>query len=304
MAQLKPMLCTLGDKHDLVRKDYIFEPKLDGIRVLCYVSARGIRVITRNGIDITHQFPEFTFRNKIQATSCVLDGEIVAYDKKGHPDFNLLQNRATSGVDATLVVFDILQKNGKELVKLPLLERKAILEETVRNGNGLEIIAYSDDGKKLWNVAKKYHLEGVIAKQADEQYYPGKRVSHWIKIKFTKELECVIIGFTQEKRYVSSLALGLYKQGKLYYVGKVGTGFSQEDVSELYEKFRTIIVDTSMATNAATAPKSIIWIKPKYVANIKYLMMTRDKRLRAPVYLHLRNDKKPRECTFSQIGVH
>lgn len=304
MAKFKPMLCKLGDKRDLRHTGYIFEPKLDGIRVLCSVSPRGIRLITRNGIDITHQFPEFTFHHKIKARSCVLDGEIVAYDKKGHPDFNLLQNRATSGVDATLVVFDILQKDGKELINLPLLERKKILESIARDGGGLEVIVHSNDGQKLWKAAKKNHLEGVIAKQADERYYPGKRVNHWIKIKFTKELECVIIGFTQEKRHVSSLALGLYQRGKLYYVGKVGTGFSEEDIADLYERFKTLVVAKSAAINAKTAPKTIIWIKPKLVADIKYFQMTRDKRLRGPVYLHLRKDKKPQECTFSQIGSH
>lgn len=298
------MLCTLGDKHDLVHKDYIYEPKLDGIRAICYVSSKGIKLISRNGIDITHQFPEFKFHRNIKARECVIDGEIVAYSKKGHPDFNLLQNRAISGVPASFVVFDILEKNGESLTDFPLLARKKILESTVKDGNGLEVIAHSIDGKKLWKYAKKYHLEGVIAKKADETYYSGKRVNHWIKIKFTKELECVIIGFTQEKRHVSSLALGLYQRGKLYYVGKVGTGFSEQDVADLYKKFQTVLAKKSYAVNAETAAKGIIWIRPKFVADIKYFQMTRDKRLRGPVYLHLRKDKKPQECTFSQIGSH
>lgn len=298
------MLCMLGDKRDLIHKGYIYEPKLDGIRAICYVSPKGVKLITRNGIDITNQFPEFNFAKRIKATSCVIDGEIVAYDKKGHPDFNLLQNRAISGVPATFVVFDILEKNGKSLVHLPLLERKKILESTLKDGDGLEVIVHSTDGKKLWKYAKKFHLEGVIAKQADERYYTGRRVNHWIKIKFTKELECVIIGFTQDKRHVSSLALGLYQRGKLYYVGKVGTGFSQEDVADLYKKFQTVLAKKTYAINDDTAPKGIIWIKPKFVADIKYFQMTRDKRLRGPVYLHLRKDKKPHQCTFSQIGVH
>jgi bifunctional non-homologous end joining protein LigD len=298
------MLCTLGDKRDLIHKGYIYEPKLDGIRAICYVSSKGIKLITRNGIDITHQFPEFKFIKNIKATSCVIDGEIVAYDKKGHPDFNLLQNRAISGVPATFVVFDILVKNGKSLIDLPLLERKNILESTLKDGNGLEVIAYSADGKKLWKFAKKHHLEGVIAKQMDQTYSVAKRVHHWIKIKFTKELECVIIGFTQDKRSVSSLALGLYQGNKLYYVGKVGTGFSEADIDDLYKKFQTIIAKKSPVVNADSAPRTIIWIKLKFVADIKYFQMTHNKRLRGPVFLHLRKDKKPLECTFSQIGLH
>lgn len=298
------MLCALGDKHDLDHKNYIYEPKLDGIRVLCYVNSKGIQLITRNGIDITNQFPEFKFYKYIKASSCVLDGEIVAYNKKGYSDFNLLQNRAVSGVPATFTAFDILEKNCQSLIHLPLLERKKILESTVKEGAGLELVVRSTDGRKLWKIAKKFHLEGVIAKKVDEQYYPGKRVNHWIKIKFTKELECVIIGFTQDKRRVSSLALGLYQRGKLYYIGKVGTGFSEQDVADLYKKFQTALAKKSYAVNAQTAPKGIIWIRPKFVADIKYFQMTRDKRLRGPVYMHLRKDKQPRECTFSQIGVH
>lgn len=298
------MLCMLGDTHDLTHKGYIYEPKLDGIRAICYMGPKGIKLITRNGIDITHQFPEFKFAKNIKAISCVIDGEIVTYDKKGHSDFNLLQNRAISGIPATFVVFDILEKNGKSLIDLPLSERKKILESTLKDGNGLEVVFHTTEGKKLWKAAKKFHLEGVIAKKLDEPYYPDTRVNHWIKIKFTKELECVIIGFTQDKRNVSSLALGLYKRGKLYYVGKVGTGFDEGDIADLYKKFQTALAKECLAVNCETAPNGIIWVKPKFVANIKYFQMTRDKRLRGPVYLHLRTDKKPSECTFSQIGVH
>ncbi len=300
----KPMLCSLGDTSDLKRKNYLYEPKLDGIRAICYVSSKGIKLMTRNGIDITHQFPEFKFIKNIKATSCVLDGEIVAYSKKGHPDFNLLQNRAAGGVSATFVVFDILEKDRKSVVRLSLLERKKILESTLKDGYGLQVIAHSLDGPALWKFAKKHHMEGVIAKQVDQPYTAGKRVNHWIKIKFTKELECVIIGFTQDKRHVSSLALGLYKQGKLYYVGKVGTGFSEADIYDLYKKFQAILAKKSPVVNADSAPRTIIWIKPTLVADIKYFQMTRNKRLRGPVYLHLRTDKKPSECTFGQIGVH
>lgn len=300
----KPMLCMLGDKADLTHENFLYEPKLDGIRAICYVSSKGIKLFTRNGIDITNQFPEFTFIKNIKASSCVLDGEIVAYTKKGHPDFNLLQNRAVSGVPATFVVFDILEKNRKSLVHLPLIERKKILESSVTDGNGLELIAHTTDGNALWKFAKKHHMEGVIAKQADQPYVSGKRVNHWIKIKFTKELECVIIGFTQDKRHVSSLALGLYQQGTLYYVGKVGTGFSEQDVADLYKKFQAILAKKSPAKNAENAARNIIWIKPKFVADIKYFQMTRNKRLRGPVFLHLRKDKKPKQCTFSQMGIH
>lgn len=301
VMKLKPMLAKLGTRADLEKEGYLYEPKLDGIRALCHVD-KGMKFITRNGLDITHQFPEFDFRKQITAQTCILDGEIIALNKKGNPDFNLLQNRASNDVDGTFVVFDILWKNGVSLVNKPLQERKKILDATIKPKGALEKIVSVDDGKKLWELIRKHKLEGVVAKEIESIYHPGKRTNSWIKIKAIHSVDCVIIGFTQEKRHVSSLALGLYKDHHLYYVGKVGTGFTSDDIHMLYQKLQKITVKTPHVINAQDAAKDIVWAKPKMVAEIEYLMMTKDKRLRAPVYLHLRLDKEPAQCTFTQIS--
>lgn len=294
------MLSKLGTRDDLELPDYIFEPKLDGIRALCFVNKQ-MKFMTRNGLDITHQFPEFDFRDQIKARECILDGEIITYNKNGHPDFNLLQNRAQTDIAATYVVFDILELNGKSLINLPLLERKKILKKIIKERGSLEKVPFTTNGKKLWKLIKKHRLEGVMAKKSDSFYHPGRRTHDWVKIKSTHTLDCVVIGYTQEKRHVSSLALGLYKEHHLYYVGKVGTGFSATEIYNLYSKLQKITAKTPHAINAEYATRGIIWVKPKLVAEIEYLMMTKDQRLRAPVYIHLRFDKEPMQCTFAQV---
>src|SRR3990167_3483162 len=303
MKKYKPMLAKLGKKEDLERDGYIFEPKIDGYRALCYFKNNKLEFFSRNLHNITKQFPELDFESQIHAKNCILDGEIIVYDYKGVPRFELMQGRShitdkhlieerSEDRPATYVVFDILMKDGKELIKKPLLERKDILDETVSEGNGIEISPFTYDGKKLWKEVKKGKLEGVIAKTENGHYLPGKRGNTWIKVKLHDNADCVIIGFTQEKRHISSLALGMYdKNGNLHYVGSVGTGFSESFIDNFYKKLSKIIVKKS-----PIARRNIIWVRPKYVAEIKYVEWTRNKRLRAPVFIQLRDDKDPEEC--------
>lgn len=292
------MLAKIGAHEDLERKDWIFEPKLDGFRALCILKNNKLSFISRNNHDMTASYPEFQFRNQIKATNCVLDGEIVVYDKKGRTNFNLLQNRKISPVPATYVAFDILSKNGKDLTHLTLLERRKILQATIIDGNHLETIASSRNGKLLWKEIKKHDLEGVMAKDAASLYYPGVRTNKWLKIKRHSTIDCIIVGYTQEKRQVSSLALGLYDGNQLLFIGKVGTGFSEKTVKELYSLFKKIEISKPRVINPI---EEVIWLKPKLVCEIKFAEVTKDKKLRSPVFLHLRDDKEPKECTTEQF---
>lgn len=296
--KLAPMLSSIGSLDDLNRPDFIYEPKLDGIRALCFVDGH-LRFFSRNGIDITHQFPEFNWRPRIKAKKCVLDGEIVAYDAQGIARFELLQTRRKQKLNTAYVVFDILYKNSKSLIDLPLLERKKILEKTVRPDTTLDVMVFTKDGEKLWKLIKKKRGEGILAKKIDAHYEPGVRVRHWLKIKEHQTIDCVIIGFTQKNRLVSSLALGVYDKGTLTYIGKVGTGFNQEDLVQLSKKFQPLL---TQKPTIAQIPKgtTIIWLKPQLVAEISFVQITKQKRLRIPVFVRLRNDKKVRDCTFKQ----
>lgn len=301
---IEPMLCKLGDLSFLSKK-FIFEPKLDGTRAVCYYQNNKIKLINRRDKDITTRYPELNFKKNLKCRNCILDGEIIVYNKKGNPSFNLLQKRdqlsnkfmieiRSREYPATYVVFDILKKDGKNLMSLPLIERKKILEKTIISSSRIDVIPYTTEGKKLWREIKKRKLEGVIAKNPLSKYYPGKRTPEWIKIKFLKTIDCVIIGYTSEKRAISSLVLGAYDKGKLRYIGRVGTGFTEKFLEELYEKLKPLKTNKPVAEYSGR--KEIQWIKPKIVCEIRYLEFTKDKMIRAGVFLRLRNDKKPKDC--------
>jgi bifunctional non-homologous end joining protein LigD len=300
--KIRAMNAYMGTLDDLKNPDFIFEPKLDGIRALCYVNAK-CDFISRNDLDLTDKYPELDVRKFIKAKTCILDGEIVAYDKKGIPHFSTLQK----GGLATYVVFDILMKNGKSLVDLPLIERKKILDETVIENARIEKSFFTKSGPALWKEMVKKRMEGVMAKEANAPYHPGIRSGVWLKIKLLNTIDCVIVGFTAAKRTISSLALGLYDTDhQLYYVGKVGTGFNEKDLEELEKKLTPIVTDKRPTVNPPIlGAKKIKWVKPSFVCEVTFLQFTSIRYLRASVFIRLRTDKNPKQCTFkSQMLLH
>lgn len=307
---MKPMLCKNGNLDILDSDEYYFEPKLDGTRALLVKRGKAIKLINRRNRDITYRYPEFKNISKfIKIKECILDGEIICYNKKGLPDFNLLQRREQldnpfeielRSIDfpATYVAFDILNKNGKDLSTQPIEKRKKLLSKLIIENKNLQIIFYTEKGKKLWEKITSLNLEGVIAKKKGSLYYKGKRTDIWLKIKYLKTADCVIVGYTTEKRVISALALAVYKSKRLLYIGKVGTGFSQQFLIELYKKLKRIKTTKRIVTNPQS---NIIWVLPKYVCTVKYLDLTSCYELRAPSFKKLRDDKLPTECTFEQF---
>ena len=292
MKPLVPMKAHLGSLKDLSLKNVLFEPKLDGIRALCYVN-KYLRLFSRNGINITDDYPEFDFRKAIQAKSAILDGEIIVLDEEGKPSFSLWQQ----GYRAHFVVFDILMLNGKSLRELSLLRRKEILDKVVRNTEGIEKILYTTQGETLWNEIIKRGMEGIVAKKTNSLYLPGVRTKSWIKIKRTKALEAVIIGYSKKKRALASLALGLYDdQGNLHYIGSVGTGFSERFIRKILPELNKRVLEEK---------NKIVWVKPELVGEVKYAEWTPQGHLRQPVFLRLRPDRDPREMSFvDQEVIH
>ncbi len=300
---LVPMKAVIGTEKDLDRPGLLFEPKLDGIRSLCYVDD-SLSFYSRNRINITKEYPEFQFRNQIKAHSAILDGEIVVLDSASVPRFSLWQQDH----EAVYIVFDILAYNGKDLMTTPLVERKKILEKVVLDGPSLEKCLYTSDGHALWKEIQKRHMEGVMAKDPQSLYYPGKRQKIWLKIKAYKTLEAVVLGYTTQKRALSSLILGIYDEGRLRYIGKVGTGFSEQIRSDLLVLYKKFILpdphDNSLLKEIpVTAQKVITWMKPQLVCEIKYLEFTDAHVVRAPVFLRMRPDKEPKEATFKDQGL-
>ncbi|MGZ5243900.1 MAG: non-homologous end-joining DNA ligase [Bacteroidia bacterium] len=306
MKNLETMLSKTGNIKDLVKDGYIYEPKLDGVRAFCYKAGNEIEFINRRERNITARYPELNFPELINTKSCILDGEIIVYNEKGNPDFHLLMRRDQSSnpmlikimsedLPATYAVFDICMKDGKDLTDLPLYERKAILENLINESPRLQIMHYTDDGLGLWSFIMNRHLEGVVAKKENSTYEAGKRSGSWMKIKNFKTQDCIIVGFSQEKRVISALALAAYQNGKLRFLGKVGTGFKQSFLHELYDQLKGITIDKP-DFRVPSHYKGINWVQPKLACEVQYLEFGSDGMLRSPSFQRLRNDKPLKEC--------
>ena len=287
---MKPMLAKIGDQTILDQPGYIYEPKLDGIRALLYIR-KTHWFQSRNGKDLTERFSTISIP-PIRATSVVIDGEIVAYDDKGNPDFNCLQKNAP----AVYVAFDILEKNGVSVTEQSLMKRKKLLHQTVKENSTMQLILYTEQGKKLWSLMKKRGLEGVIAKKKDSTYQEGRRSDSWLKIKLKQTIDAIVVGYTRTNRKISSLALGLYDDGDITFIGKVGTGFDEAFIEQFWSK----LVKIKIQKTIRGLPKEILAVRPRYVAEIEYLEFTPERRLRAPVFKRLRDDKEISECTFPE----
>lgn len=313
--KIKPMLAFTSKPFN--DKNFLFEIKFDGTRTLAYIKRKSVKFLNRRGIYFESRYPEM--KNLYQDIKCkkvLLDGELVVF-KEGKPNFYLLAEREhveesiraeiLSKINpATLVVFDILHKDGKDLIDLPLIERKKVLEESVRESERIIISRYIiEKGKKFFEEVKKKGLEGVVAKRIDSVYEIGKRSKNWLKIKALKTLDCVICGFTEgsgwRAKYFGALLLGAYREGKLVYLGRVGTGLDEKGYAYLTQTLKNIECSKNPFEEFKEEPeimKKIHWVKPKLVCEVKFMQLTKDLKLRAPSFIRLRNDKKIRECNL------
>ncbi len=302
------MLARLGSTDDLRRDDCIFEPKLDGTRAILYKDGKN-KLVNRRFRDITSRYPELEYSKAIKAKSCVLDGELVVFDQKGNPSFRLLQSREQAAprdyrprsqlYPATFVVFDVLEIDGEEVTGLPLMERKARLDEIVTDTPTIRKILFTRDGLKLWDLVYSRGTEGVMAKIATSTYDEARRSPNWLKIKTNVTVDCVIVGYTREIREISSIALGLYRGAKLIFMGKVGTGFDEAFLHEL--KPRLDKIRSEVPTAEEGPEEGIVWVRPEMVCEVEFLELTGNGHMRAPSFRGLREDKDPKECTFDLV---
>jgi bifunctional non-homologous end joining protein LigD len=307
---IHPMLATLVDE-PFSDPDWIFETKWDGFRSVCFVSKGKARFVSRNQIEMTPQYPELAnIPKQIDAKEAILDGEIVALDEHGRPQFQLLQNklRIRSGSyakarTAQLVyfAFDLLHLDGYDLMNCPVVERKARLEQILRPAS---FIKYSDhlegDGEAFFREIAKFRLEGMIAKRAASKY-AQKRTSDWLKVKTVQRSEVVVGGYTQPRgarSYFGSLVMGLYREGKLHYVAHVGGGFNEQKLREIHKLLQPLKTDKCPFAVKPKTNEPVQWVKPKLVAEVKFSEWTADERMRHPVFVGLREDKKPQDCKF------
>jgi len=306
--------------------DWLFEIKWDGYRAIAFIDNGKVRLVSRNQNELTARYPELKHLPEfVKAKTAILDGEVVALDAEGRASFSLMQQRtgfrpgghraaAKADVPVLYYAFDLLYLDGYDWRRVSLEERKKKLASLLTPGDSLR---YSDhfeaQGKALFEIARQKKLEGILAKKRNG-FYEERRSREWLKIKIRHRMECVIGGYTDpegSRTYFGSLVLGLYdKQGRLIHVGQVGSGFDQKLLTEISKLLRKIETKKNPFYGEVEALRKVSWVKPELVAEIEYAEWTEGAntgsgpKLRAPVFLGLRDDKDPKECVFEQATAH
>lgn len=289
-------------------EDWIFEIKWDGYRAVADLSNDNPLFYSRNGISFLSKFEKVSQDFKNQKYKMILDGEIVAYDENGRPNFQLLQQIGDNpNLALVYQVFDVLWLNGHSTEEIPLIQRKELLKEALVE---TDVIKYCDHipekGIAFFNQMKEMKLEGMIAKKSDSLYLENHRSSDWLKIKFTNTEEAIICGFTEprgSREGFGALVLGKHIDGKLIYVGHTGTGFNKESLNLMHERLKKLVTKTSPFEKKPKTNMPVTWTKPELVCEIKFSEITKDGIFRHPVFVAIREDKEPNEVKSSSEEI-
>ena len=309
--RIEPMLARSGGlPHD--EEAYGFEVKWDGIRTVLFCDHGHLHLQGRNFSDFTPRYPEVReLARELGARRLVLDGEVVAFDDEGRPSFERLQARMHLASDSavkrrmrdtpvTYVIFDLLYLEGHSTMPLPYEDRRQVLEALELEGPGWRTPAYHrGEGTALLKATRELGIEGVVAKRLDFPYEPGRRTSGWIKVKNVCLQDVVIGGWTPGEGGRSSslgaLAVGVMDDGRLVYVGKVGTGFTERTLAMLGRELGPLRRPDS-PFEGRQPPKGTVFVEPRLVASVEFREWTKSGTLRAPSFKGLRPDKDPQDC--------
>jgi bifunctional non-homologous end joining protein LigD len=301
---IPPQLATLV-KQPPSGDEWLHELKFDGYRMLCRIDRGRVTVWSRNGKDWTEKFQNVVEAVKsLQATSAILDGEIVIVDAHGRSSFQKLQ-RAMGKATTTgfaYEVFDLIYLDGYSLTQTALKHRKELLKNLV-GSNSHGVIRYSEhisgNGDEFFRHACEYEIEGIVSKLADS-HYESTRNRNWLKVKCAKQQEFVIAGYTPSSKGLpgfGSLVLAVYEKAKLVYAGRVGTGFTFKQRSDLKKQLDKLSRQTSPLSVVPKDPglRETKWSEPKMVAEVAFTEWTSDASIRHPSFQGLREDKNPKQ---------
>jgi bifunctional non-homologous end joining protein LigD len=321
-SAIHPMLAESIDE-PFDGKDWLFEIKWDGYRAVTFIENGKVRLVSRNQNDLTPRYSELKDLPKfVKAKTAILDGEVVALDPEGRSSFSLMQQRTgfqtgtkrarpNPDVPVLYYAFDLIYLDGQDWRRVPLEERKRKLASIITTGDSLRYSDhYAEQGKALFNIAEDNGLEGILAKRRTS-CYEERRSRDWLKIKIRHEIECVVGGYTEpegSRAHFGSLVLGLYdEQQRLIHVGQVGSGFDHKLLSSIWGQLKKLETKKNPFYGEVEALRKTYWVKPELVAQIEYTEWTHGTsdgtgpKLRAPVFLGLRDDKDAKECTLKQV---
>jgi bifunctional non-homologous end joining protein LigD len=298
--RVNPMLASLVPK-PFDRSGWVYEEKYDGYRILAYKEGAKVTLLSRNQHDRTATFAVVASAiGQLRERTVLLDGEVVAFDSKGVSRFQLLQR---GDVPQRFAVFDCIYRNGRDFRSEPLSDRREELEAVLAKPSEQLLVSrrLAKNGLTAYDIAKRKGFEGIVAKDSDSPY-EERRSRKWLKVKAHQEEEFVIGGFTApegSRQYFGALLLGAYRGKDLHFVGKVGTGFTQQILAALAKAFRPHIRSNPPFVDPPRE-KNVTWLAPRMVAQIAFQEWTADRKLRQPVFLGLRDDKKPTEVVLPE----
>ncbi len=289
-----------------VGPDYIYEVKWDGIRAMIVINDGQVQIRSRNHRDITAQFPELTIpEESFRVSTAVFDAEIVCLDAAGKPDFkkviNRLQRKNESTIErgrvknpANCYIFDCMYLDGRSIVSEPLMRRREWLVDAVKPDTPYRVSQVVDEGVALFSAAREHGLEGIMAKERDGRYLPGKRSKGWQKVKVRQTMDCLIIGYTAGKGdrspYFGALHLSDADGEGADYLGKVGTGFDTSMMKKIYDELVKLQEVDKPIKQKLVDDAETVWVEPLLICEVQYASLTKAGTLREPVFLRLRPD--------------
>ena len=299
---MKPMLSDVAKEIPSNSKDYLFEIKWDGIRVIIYKRKNELKILSRSGRDITKQFPEFADGKFLYVQNAIIDAELVCIDAEGRPVFSDIISRMHSMGEhkilslsktkkAYIYTFDCLYINGKKMISMPYIKRHDWLKAILKTSDKVRISETFENGQEIYEAAKMMNLEGIMAKQKNGKYFTGTRSDAWKKIKFRNTITLNIIGYTEgkgdRKNIFGALHLAERQEKNWKYYGKVGTGFDMAKMKELWVLLQSVEEAGKPISENIEEENRTKWINPDYLCEVTYASLSSNETLREPVFIRM-----------------